>query len=74
MLAKAMAEEKLKLRSSQGEIFDVEPEVWQHKLLHFKQELRTWHDGGQVATMSTLIKNMVEECCAAVGCRRVPDS
>ncbi|CAJ1419236.1 unnamed protein product [Effrenium voratum] len=35
-----MAEDKLKLKSSQGEIFEVEPEV---------------------ATMSTLIKNMVED-------------
>ncbi|CAE7268978.1 RAD5B [Symbiodinium necroappetens] len=36
----AMAEDKLKLKSSQGEIFEVDPEV---------------------ATMSTLIKNMVED-------------
>eukprot|EP00437_Effrenium_voratum_P010787 CAMPEP_0181440926 /NCGR_PEP_ID=MMETSP1110-20121109/23233_1 /TAXON_ID=174948 /ORGANISM="Symbiodinium sp., Strain CCMP421" /LENGTH=67 /DNA_ID=CAMNT_0023564773 /DNA_START=57 /DNA_END=257 /DNA_ORIENTATION=+ len=35
-----MAEDKVKLKSSQGEIFEVEPEV---------------------ATMSTLIKNMVED-------------
>ncbi|CAE7942207.1 Skp1 [Symbiodinium sp. KB8] len=35
-----MAEDKLKLKSSQGEIFEVDPEV---------------------ATMSTLIKNMVED-------------
>ncbi|CAJ1395524.1 unnamed protein product [Effrenium voratum] len=38
--ARRMAEDKLKLKSSQGEIFEVEPEV---------------------ATMSTLIKNMVED-------------
>ena len=36
-----MAEELLKLKSSQGEIFEVEPEV---------------------ACMSTLIKNMVDDC------------
>ena len=54
-----MAEDKLKLKSSQGEIFEVEPEAGSLKLSHANScitELVV-----QVATMSTLIKNMVED-------------
>ena len=52
-----MADDKLKLKSSQGEIFEVEPEVPSLRIAILQA------DGSvpcQVATMSTLIKNMVE--------------